>query len=130
MSLASARRNIVCPPGAILQLVDALRGAPHIPGRLGAAKYLSVLATAQEYYRKRIAEAGTMGVLLTLFVDSGGLFWDKEQMAPAHHLAHMLVRWERAAVHDLQRAITGPDVDLAYISLLVLKVFHCAPGLS
>jgi hypothetical protein len=124
LTLDGTPGEIVIPTEAIPQLIDALRDAPDVLGRVVASKYLLVLASAQPALRRTIADAGTMGLLLTFFVDAEAslLVRDKQQLSPAWMLAHVLLRWETAAVHDLQKALCGPQLPLAMIARAVLGV--------
>ncbi len=109
--------------GVIPELMHALRDAPHNLARLVAAQALRALCTVPAI-RTMIAGAGTMGVVLAFLVDVGEVVWDKEQWAPAWDLADELLRWESAAVHDLQHAMCGPQLPLAMVAQGVLKVLY------
>ncbi len=106
----------------IPELIDALRDSPAVLGRLMASEVLRALATTLPAARTTIANAGAMGLVLAFLVNVGQLVWDKEEMRPAWDLGHALLCWKTAAVHDLRRAICGPGVELAYITLIILKV--------
>jgi hypothetical protein len=121
--------GIMFPGWVVPLLTDALRDAPDDFGRLVAAQALWALASTQLNARRIIADGGAMGLVLALLVDVGDLVWDKEHWGPAWDLADVLLCWEPAAVHDLQRAICGPSVDLAWMSLNVLRVRYQAPRL-
>jgi hypothetical protein len=115
-------REAVFPERVVPQLIDALRDAPGFLGRLVAAQGLCALAVSMPAARRIIADVGTMRLALAFLVDALVVVWDKKRVEPAWNLAHVLLRCETAAVHDLQHAICGPDVNLAWITLQVLIV--------
>jgi hypothetical protein len=100
--------------------MGVLRDAPHWIARLASTHPLMGIAESDPAERRSMAEAGTMALLLAFFTEVGTS--DKESTSPAWGLARLLLRWEPAAVKDLQRAICGPDVDLSYCSIDVLAV--------
>jgi hypothetical protein len=103
------------------ELIHALRDAPDSLARLVAAQALCAVCSVPAV-RTMIADAGAMGLVLAFLVDVGEVVWDKEQWGPAWDLADVLLRWETAAVHDLQKALCGPQLPLAMIARAVLGV--------
>jgi hypothetical protein len=110
------------------KLLDALRDAPSKHGRLVAANVLWA-GSGTAAGRRMIADGGAMGLVLALLVDVGQAVWDKERWGPAWDVADDLLRWETAAVHDLQHALCGPQLPLAWITRAVLEVCYGAPRL-
>jgi hypothetical protein len=113
---------------AIPHFMDVLRDEPHHVPRLVAAQALKIIADTDPAARRTMAEAGAMGLVLGFIAEVGNA--NKQQLLPAYHLARVLLRSETAAVHDLQRAICGPSVDVAYPSIEVLEVCCRAPERS
>jgi hypothetical protein len=135
----SLSSEIACEAGQILGMISkaklvnfagcaspswtkVLRDAPHCIARLASTHPLKGIAELDPAERRRMAEAGTMALLLAFFTEVGTSDNDKEMMAPAWGLARLLLRWEPAAIKDLQRAICGPRVDLSFCSIDVLAV--------
>jgi hypothetical protein len=114
--------EIRVPNWTVPRLIDTLRDAPDISARLVAAEVLRWFVSNLPEARRLIADEGGMWLVLAFLVDVGEVVWDKEQWGAAWTLADVLLRWQTAAVHDLQRGICGPHVDLAWISLSVLRV--------
>jgi hypothetical protein len=96
--------------------------------RLVAAEALKVIAESDPAARRTMADAGAMGLVLAFIAGIGTAFKDK--LVPAYQLASVLLRWEPAAFLDLQHAICGPSVDLAYPSIDVFAVCYHALRLN
>jgi hypothetical protein len=114
--------------GVIPALADALRDAPSVISRSVAAEALCVLAKAQPVRCKQMAEAGVMGLLLSLHRD----IWESDADAseatelwpPIVGLANMLLGTQPLATHQLGDAIRAVDSKESFTALIVLQVCH------
>jgi hypothetical protein len=111
-------------PDLVPHLTDALRDAPTEQGRCAAAHGLMILAHAKPAYRKAMAEAGVMGLLLALYIKLGADSLSTPEVEHVLELAHTLVRSETRALRDLRRAIQVSDKIQAFAAMLILQVSH------
>jgi hypothetical protein len=115
-------------PGVIPALADALRDAPSVMSRSVSAAALGVLADAEPLRCNIMAEAGVMGLLLSLHRD----LWESvadadvatELGPPVVGLANMLLGTQPAAAHQLGEAISAVDSVESFTALIVLQVCH------
>ncbi len=103
-------------------LVDALRDAPHMYARAGAAHALRVIAEAQPTERKAMAKAGVLGLLLRFLNELEDADCPLKDGVPAMDLARDLLRWEGVAMRELRQAIRKDEASMTLSALLVLQV--------
>jgi hypothetical protein len=107
--------------GVVTPLVDVLRDAP-MPSRLAAASGLSAIAEVQPAHRKAMAEAGVLGLLLTLTIDVGYKQPAEDLALVLARLACMLIESGPVAARDIKGAIRAPDTVRCFAALVLLQV--------
>jgi hypothetical protein len=106
-----------------MPLIDALRDAPTVQSRTLAFNVLVVVAMCQPGQCRAIGEAGVVGLLATLYLESGDLLSDSGEFATlASNMVHMLLESGVAAATDLRQAILAPETDRVFTALNLLLV--------
>jgi hypothetical protein len=107
--------------GVIMPLVDALRDAPLL-SRTAAATGLMLIAHAQPTQRKAMAEAGVLGLLLTLSVDHGDDHLAENSASALSTFACMLLESGSFAAREVENALRGPETIRCFAALVLLHV--------
>jgi hypothetical protein len=111
-------------PGIMKPLIDTLCDAS-LEGRCAAAEALVALLVAERAHSAAMADAGVIGLTLSLYID---LLESPEgpilSKGPAM-LVRGLVSSAKDAACDFEQAIRGPDSVQAFAALTILQVRHC-----
>jgi hypothetical protein len=109
----------------IMPLIDALRDAPLNHSRGMAFNLLGVLAIGKPGHRLAMGEAGVVGLLVTLYIESAELLEEMCSFASmAARMTHMLLEAGMAAALDLAQAILARETVRTFTAIVLLIVRH------
>jgi hypothetical protein len=105
-------------------LIDALRDAPLVLSRKTAFSVLGLIAIGQPAQRRAMGEAGVVGLLVTLYSDSGDVLDSRAFATMAAEMVFTLLESGVAAAHDLTQAILAREPARTFAAIVLLSVRH------
>jgi hypothetical protein len=125
--LVNSEHDILLPAlevvtGIMMPLMDILRAGGSLQNRCLAVDVLLELAVSQAKAGSEMADAGVMGLLLSLYLEIQELPDAKALSLPLATLAVRLASFEPVAADDFEAAIRVPDTVQAFAAMTILQV--------